>query len=79
MSTAPNLTAVPTEEKTPFEQAAGAIDAAASKLDSLKDLLWLLVELSGLEGGHWASIAYTIEDACDDLRRADGHLSEARP
>jgi hypothetical protein len=65
-------------ERTPLERARNTIGTADAKLESLADLLWLLVDKDGQEGGHWAAIAYAIEDAQADLSRAQEILLEAR-
>jgi hypothetical protein len=76
MSTAPNLKAVDAEVYKP--SAGSMIDDADAKLDALTDLLWLLVEAAGLEGGRWASICHTLEDVRGDLKHARD-LLEVRP
>jgi hypothetical protein len=74
----PTLTTVDIEEPTP--SADTVIDTADAKLDALKDLLWLLVERSGMDAGPWASVMYSIEDAQADLNRArDLMREEGRP
>jgi hypothetical protein len=66
-------------ERTPLQEASTIIDTADAKLSALADILWLLVEKDGQEGGHWAAIAYGIEDAQADLGRAHDRLREMRP
>ena len=73
----PTLDSVDIIAETAF-QASKTIDTADSKLSALEDLLWLMVENGGPEGGHWAAFAYGIEAVRADLNKAGSLLIEVR-
>ena len=61
-----------------MRRASVSMDDADAKLNALKDLLWLMVENGGPEGGHWAAFAYGIEAVRADLNKAGSLLIEVR-
>jgi len=61
-----------------IEEAQRIIETQSAKLDALSDLLCLIGEELGQEGGPYYSIHYSIEDVKDNLDRATKMMTAAR-